>query len=124
MFDAQVIWPILAMVIITSCVAIGASILGRVLGPRKYNESKMGTYECGMPITGGARDRISVKYYLVAILFLLFDLEVAFLIPVSLAWRNLVSVGPVILVMMGFFLLFFVLGLWYEFKVKALEWER
>jgi NADH-quinone oxidoreductase subunit A len=61
---------------------------------------------------------------LVAILFLLFDLEAAFLLPVALSWNELVQVGPIILGLIGFFMAFFVLGLWYEFKVKALEWER
>jgi len=54
---------------------------------------------------------------------LLFDLEAAFLIPAALAWDTLVEVGPAILFVMGFFMFFFVLGLWYELKVKAIEWE-
>ena len=54
----------------------------------------------------------------------LFDLEAAFLLPVALAWNELTRAGVVILGLMGFFMFFFVLGLWYEFKVKALEWER
>lgn len=116
--------PLFAMIGFTMIVAIGATLIGRFLGPRKYSKSKMSTYECGIPPTGGARDRISVKYYLVAILFLLFDLEVAYLLPVALAWDQLSTVGPIILGFMGFFFLFFLLSLFYEFKIKALEWER
>jgi len=115
--------PIVIMFIIVSLIGFIASLLGKYLGPKRYFKSKMATYECGMPITGSARDRISVKYYLVAILFLLFDLEAAFLLPVALAWKKLILIGWPILAAMGFFLLFFIVGLWYEFKVKVLEWE-
>ncbi len=115
--------PILTMFIIASVIAGGGLFLAVFLGPRKNLAAKLEPYECGMPITGTARDRISIKYYLVAILFLLFDLEAAFLIPAALAWDTLVEVGPAILFVMGFFMFFFVLGLWYELKVKAIEWE-
>jgi NADH-quinone oxidoreductase subunit A len=116
--------PILAMLGFACLVAGGALLLGRFLGPRNLTGVKIQPYECGVKPTGQARDRVSVKYYLVAILFLLFDLEAAFLLPVALAWKELSKIGPVILGTMGFFLFFFLLGLWYEFRVKALEWER
>ena len=120
----QVLLP-LAAIFMTACViAAGASFVGRFLGPRKLYGPKIEPYECGMPPVGQARDRVSVKYYLVAILFLLFDLEAAFLFPVALAWKELVPMGPTLLGLLGFFLLFFLLGVWYEFKTKALEWER
>lgn len=116
--------PILAMLGFACLVAGGALFVARYLGPSKLEGVKIQPYECGIPPTGLARDRVSVKYYLVAILFLLFDLEAAFLLPVAVAWHELVKIGPIILGLMGFFLFFFLLGLWYEFKVKALEWER
>ncbi len=116
--------PILAMLGFGSLVAGGALFVALYLGPSKLVGVKIQPYECGIPVTGNARDRVSVKYYLVAILFLLFDLEAAFLLPVALAWKELITVGPIVLGLMGFFLFFFILGLWYEFKVKALEWER
>jgi NADH-quinone oxidoreductase subunit A len=116
--------PILGMFLFSSIVAGGALFLGRFLGPRSLVGVKVQPYECGIAATGSARDRISVKYYLVAILFLLFDLEAAFLLPVALAWDRLVSQGAIVLVLMAFFLFFFLLGLWYEFKVRALEWEQ
>lgn len=124
METAYSVYPILAMFGFACLVAGGALFLGRFLGPRKLQGPKILPYECGVNAVGNARDRVSVKYYLVAILFLLFDLEAAFLLPVSLIWKQLISVGPAILWLMGFFMFFFVLGLWYEFKVKALEWER
>ena len=116
--------PILAMLGFACLVVGGAFFVGRFLGPLKLEGVKIQPYECGIKPTGQARDRISVKYYLVAILFLLFDLEAAFLLPVALGWNDLIKVGPIVLGLLGFFMFFFVLGLWYEFKVKALEWER
>jgi NADH-quinone oxidoreductase subunit A len=120
----QTIVPALAMLGFACLVAAGASFVGRFLGPRKLLPQKIMPYECGVDPVGNARDRISVKYYLVAILFLLFDLEVAFLLPVAISWKPLSSVGFTTLALMGVFLFFFFLGLWYEFKVRALEWER
>lgn len=116
--------PILVMLGFACVVAAGALLIGRLLGPRRYDKVKYETYECGVKPLVDANRKISVKYYLVAILFLLFDLEVAFLLPVALAWNDLKAVGPVVLVLMGFFFIFFLLGLWYEFRVRALEWER
>jgi NADH-quinone oxidoreductase subunit A len=116
--------PILAMLGFGSLIAGGALLLARFTGPRHLSGVKIEPYECGIRAIGQARDRISVKYYLVAILFLIFDLEAAFLLPVALGWSELVKVGPMILGLMGFFMFFFILGLWYEFKVRALEWER
>jgi NADH-quinone oxidoreductase subunit A len=122
--SAQVLWPIIAMFLFACVVAGGALFVGRFLGPSHLQGVKIEPYECGVRPRGFARDKVSVKYYLVGILFLLFDLEAAFLFPVALAWKQLQGVGPVILGFIGFFLFFFLLGLWYEFKVKALEWER
>lgn len=118
------LFPILAMLGFSLVVAGGALFLGRFLGPRKLEGVKILPYECGVPAIGDARERISVKYYLVAILFLLFDLEAAFLLPVGLVWKDWMGAGLVALAAVGFFLFFFLLGLWYEFRVKALEWER
>ena len=120
----QVLLPILFMCVFASVVAGGGLFVSRFLGPRNLTGVKIEPYECGIKAQGEARDRISVKYYLVAILFLLFDLEAAFLFPVALGWKELSQVGPMILGLTGFFLFFFLLGIWYEFKVKALDWER
>lgn len=112
------------MFALASVVVGGAMFAGRFLGPRKLYGPKITTYECGITPTGEARDRLSVKYYLVAILFLLFDLEAAFLLPIALAWPELKLVGIAGLVATLFFLIFLVLSIWYEFKVGALEWEK
>jgi len=124
MSGSETVAPVLIMLVFASVIACAMLGIAYFLGPSRLSGPKIETYECGMPPSGNARDRISIKYYLVAILFLLFDLEAAFLIPVAIAWKDLVHVGPVVLGLMAFFMFFFVLGLWYELKVKAIEWER
>ncbi len=71
----------------------GSVLLSQFLGPRKPTPEKMAPYECGMPAVGDARERQSVKFYLVAMVFLLFDIEVAFLYPWAIAFRELGMVG-------------------------------
>jgi len=108
-----------------AAVVVGGSFFaGRFLGPRRLYGPKIMSYECGITPTGEARDRLSVKYYLVAILFLLFDLEAAFLIPVALTWPQLRMIGFAGLMATLFFLGFFVLSIWYEYRAGAIEWEE
>ncbi len=71
----------------------GSVLLSQFLGPRKPTPEKSAPYECGMPAVGDARERQSVKFYLVAMVFLLFDIEVAFLYPWAIAARELGMVG-------------------------------
>ena len=71
----------------------GSVLLSQFLGPRRPTPEKMAPYECGMPAVGDARERQSVKFYLVAMVFLLFDIEVAFLYPWAVAFRDLGLVG-------------------------------
>ena len=115
---------ILGMFGFASIVVGGAFFMGRYMGPRKLYGPKMLPYECGVTPLTDARERLSVKYYLVAILFLLFDLEAAFLLPVALAWPELKMMGLAGLIFTLFFLGFFVLSIWYEFRVGATEWEK
>ncbi len=71
----------------------GSVLLSQFLGPRKPTPEKMAPYECGMPPVGDARERQSVKFYLVAMVFLLFDIEVAFLYPWAIAFKDLGAFG-------------------------------
>src|SRR5262245_32136167 len=80
---------ILIMVVLGAGFAVTSVFLSAVLGPRKPSPEKLAPYECGMPPVGDARERQSVKFYLVAMIFLLFDIEVAFLYPWALALRDL-----------------------------------
>ncbi len=102
--------------------AIGAGILGASLlfGPRKRKKGKGDPYECGVPLLSDAKDRLSVHFYMVAILFILFDIETVFLIPWAVLYKALGVLG---LVEMGIFLGVIVFGLAYVWKRGALEWE-
>ena len=95
-------------------------IASSVFGPRRRDPLKVTTYECGAPILGSARDRFSVKFYLVAILFVLFDIETVFLIPWAVTFRQLGIAG---LVEMFIFLGILILGLVYAMKRGALKWD-
>src|ERR1700756_488525 len=87
--------PIQGWLFILIMIPLGAGlsrislVLSSVLGPRKPSPEKLAPYECGMPPVGDARERQSVKFYLVAMIFLLFDIEVAFLYPWAIAFREL-----------------------------------
>lgn len=95
-------------------------IAGFVLGERRPNAEKNSPYECGFDAFENARLKFDVRYYLVAILFIIFDLEIAFLFPWAVALEGLGLAG---LVAMAIFLAILVVGFVYEWKKGALEWE-
>lgn len=95
-------------------------------GPRPENSAaKLATYECGLPEQLTGHSKIPIKFYLTAILFILFDIEIIFMYPWAISMMDFVNEGhgAYILGSMGFFLLIFILGLVWEIKSKALEWE-
>jgi NADH-quinone oxidoreductase subunit A len=94
--------------------------LGFLFGPHRPDEEKLSAYECGFEAYSDARLKFDVRYYLVAILFIVFDLEIAFLFPWAVA---LDEIGMVGLISMGIFLLILVVGFVYEWKKGALEWD-
>jgi NADH-quinone oxidoreductase subunit A len=85
--------PILMMLGLGVAFAGGSVLLSQFVGPRKPTAEKSAPYECGMPAVGTARERQSVKFYLVAMIFLLFDIEIAFVFPWALALRTLGTTG-------------------------------
>ena len=95
-------------------------VLGRILGPKNPTPEKQAPYECGMPAVGDARERQSIRFYLIAMIFLLFDIEVAFLYPWALALRSLGWTGYVQVVL---FTLVLVAGYVYVWKKGALDWQ-
>ena len=95
-------------------------VISRFVGPRNANPIKTSTYECGLEPIGPARQRFSVKFYLVAMLFILFDIEVAFLYPWAILYRELGVFG---LVEMAVFIVILLIGLMYAWRKGALEWE-
>jgi len=94
--------------------------LGFVFGRGQKDVSKLSPYECGFEAFEDTRMRFDVRYYLVAILFIIFDLEIAFLVPWAVA---LDRVGVVGIVAMGVFLAILVVGFIYEWRKGALEWD-
>ena len=112
--------PVLMFMIIGLGVGIIAPVLGYLLGPKKPNPEKNSAYECGFEPFNDARAPFDVRYYLVAILFIIFDLETAFLVPWAVVFRQLGWFGMAV---MGLFLLLLTVGFIYEWKKGALEWE-
>ena len=106
--------------IIGVCVGLFAPTLGYLLGPNRPDPAKLSTYECGFEPFNDSRAPFDVRYYLVAILFVIFDLETAFLIPWATVFRELGWYG---LISMGIFLGLLTVGFIYEWKKGALEWE-
>src|ERR1700730_12664037 len=111
---------ILIMIALGAGFALISVILSSVLGPKKPTPEKSAPYECGMPPVGDARDRQSVKFYLVAMIFLLFDIEVAFLYPWAMALRDLGWNGFAQLVV---FLLLLLAGFFCVGREGALDWS-
>ena len=95
-------------------------VLSQFLGPSRPSPEKSAPYECGMPAVGDARERMSVKFYLVAMIFLLFDIEVAFLYPWAMALRDLGWPG---LVQVVLFMLLLLAGYVYVWRKGAFDWS-
>ena len=112
-------FSILIMIALGAGFALVSVILSSLLGPRKPSPEKSAPYECGMPPVGDARERQSVKFYLVAMIFLLFDIEVAFLYPWAMALRDL-GWGGFVQVLLFMALLF--AGYVYVWRKGALDW--
>ncbi len=110
---------ILLFIVLGAGFALIAVFLSSLLGPRKPSPEKSAPYECGMPPVGNARERQSVKFYLVAMIFLLFDIEVAFLYPWAMALRDLGWGGFLQLVL---FMLLLLAGYVYVWRKGALDW--
>ena len=113
-------FPILLFIIVAIAIGIVPMVLGKLLGPSKPDPEKLSPYECGFEAFEDARMKFDVRYYLVAILFILFDLEIAFLFPWAVALREIGTAG---FVAMMLFLGILVVGFVYEWKKGALDWE-
>ena len=112
--------PVLIFVIISLAIAVIVIVLGYVLGTRRPDSEKLSPYECGFESFEDARMKFDVRYYLVAILFIIFDLEIAFLFPWAIVLNQIGLFG---FASMAIFLGILVIGFIYEWKKGALEWE-
>ena len=117
--------PILLFFTLVTGFALVSVVGSRIIGMRKPTPEKAAPYECGMNPVGTARERFSVKFYLVAMLFILFDIEVVFLYPWAQLFKEfkLAGLGSLIFGEMVIFLGVLGLGLVYVWKRGALEWE-
>ncbi len=113
-------FPILLFVLVGLAVGVVPVALGWLLGPNRPDPEKLSPYECGFEAFEDARMKFDVRYYLVAILFILFDLEIAFLFPWAVALKDIGLYG---FVSMMVFLGILVVGFIYEWMKGALEWE-
>ena len=113
-------FPILLFIIVGLGLGVLLLSLGSLLAPNRPDAQKLSPYECGFEAFEDARMKFDVRYYLVAILFILFDLEIAFLVPWAVV---LPEIGFEGFVAMMVFLLILVVGFAYEWKKGALEWE-
>lgn len=119
-------FPILMFVLVGVAIGVLPVAMGFILAPRKPDPEKLSPYECGFEAFEDARMKFDVRYYLVAILFILFDLEVAFLVPWATIFKDIVAAESI--KMFGFFeMLIFVailtIGYVYAWAKGALEWE-
>ncbi|MDZ4770453.1 MAG: NADH-quinone oxidoreductase subunit A [Chloroflexota bacterium] len=112
--------PIGVLLVIAILVSIIILVISRLFGPWNPTTRKTAPYESGMKPIGPANRRYSVRFYLIAVLFILFDIEVIFFLPWAVVFRDM---GLYAFVAMGVFIGILTVGLIYEWKVGALEWE-
>ncbi len=112
--------PVLVFLVLGFLVGIVMLGVGSLLGPRRPNPEKNSPYECGFEAFEDSRMKFDVRFYLVAILFIIFDLEIAFLFPWAVALKEL---SPAAFVAMAVFIGILVVGFIYEWRKGALDWE-
>jgi NADH-quinone oxidoreductase subunit A len=112
--------PILIFLVMGAVFGVVPVILGRLVAPHRPDSDKNSPYECGFEAFEDSRMKFDVRYYLVAILFIIFDLEIAFLFPWAVVLKQIGMFGFVAMVI---FLTILVVGFIYEWKKGALEWE-
>src|SRR5215467_1070705 len=120
--------PILLMFIVAGGFAVGNVLLSQFVGQRKRTKTKLMPYECGKDPVGSARERFSVKFYLIAMIFILFDIEVIFLVPWAAVFRRLSSpeygLSNVVFFEMILFIALLAAGLVYVIKKGAFDWSE
>ena len=111
---------ILIFIVIGASMALAMYLLSKILSPNSPDAEKLSAYECGFEAFDDARSKFDVKFYLVSILFIIFDLEIAFLFPWAVSLKNIGALG---FYSMMFFLFILTVGFIYEWKNGALDWE-
>ncbi len=112
--------PILILITVASLFAIGTVVMSTLIGRRRSFPEKLSPYECGVEPIGSARDRFPIKFYIIAMVFVIFDIELVFLYPWAVVFKSLKMFG---LIEMGVFILILGFCYIYIWKRGALEWE-
>lgn len=117
-------FPILLTFLVAAGFVVTTMVVTHWLGPKRKSEKKLDTFECGIEVQGNARIPFSIKYFVVAILFVLFDVEVIFMYPWAVNFKEIMAdSGPKIFLEMLLFIGFFLVGFVYIIKRGALKWE-
>ena len=124
MFELSAYLPILLMFVVAIGFAVGNVLLSHFVGQRKSTRTKLMPYECGKDPVGSARERFSVKFYLIAMIFILFDIELIFMMPWAVVFRFLQAngLGTVVYVEMMFFVALLLVGYVYVWKKGLFDW--
>jgi NADH-quinone oxidoreductase subunit A len=123
-FNLKDYLPILLMFVVAAGFAVGNVLLSQFVGQRKSTRTKLMPYECGKDPVGSARERFSVKFYLIAMIFILFDIEVIFLIPWAVVFKSFMAGGyrNLIYIEMMMFVVLLLVGYIYVVKKGAFDW--
>ena len=122
----EAIVPVLVLTLVVATFGSLLVYVSSILGPKqKYTKAKYMPYECGLPGTEADTSTVSVRYYLTAILFIVFDIEILFMFPWALSYKNFIASGHGLYIfwVMFIFIALFVFGLVWEIRSKALEWD-
>jgi NADH-quinone oxidoreductase subunit A len=126
-FDIGAYLPVVVMFVVAAGFAASQILVTQLIGPRKRTATKLMPYECGKDPVGSARDRFSIKFYNVAVAFLLFDIEVLFMVPFAVAFKSIlgenVSYGTIAFVEIMVFIATLVAGLIYVWKKGVFDWS-
>ena len=126
MFELKAYLPILLIFVVATGFALTNVLLSQLVGQRKSTRTKLMPYECGKDPVGSARERFSVKFYLIAMIFILFDIEVIFLIPWAVVFKTLAAVSPqmriLVYVEMMLFVALLLAGYVYVLKKGLFDW--
>ncbi len=115
--------PVALMILGAMGLAAVILIMSSLFGPRRPDRVKLGPYESGMEPVGEARGRFSIRFYIIAMLFVIFDIEIIFFYPWAVVYRKLLPVGSFILIEMLVFVALLLVGYVYAWKKGALEWD-
>ena len=116
--------PIFLVIIIAGIFAIATVLSSKIFGPQRPNRDKLSTYESGMTPVGTTNERISIKYYLIAMLFIIFDLEVIFVYPWAVEFKKMFNqMGISVFISMLIFLIVLELGYLYVYKKGGFKWD-